>query len=271
MPVVAHLSDLHFGAASDDLAESLLADLDTLAPDVVVVSGDLTQRARRGQFAHARAYLDRIPGPVLTVPGNHDLPLFDVPRRVFDATGRYRHYVGDDIDPVLTLPGMVLIGLGTMAAWRWKAGHATAEQADAVRRVLAATSASSWPLLVTHHPVLPPRLSGLAGRTRLVEACARGGVAVLLAGHTHVASSRVVSLGREATAPTAVSVVTGTATSTRVRGTPNGYSVLRLDPARVPGARLDVELREPSGSTWSTTCTSTFRWAPGGMAAGGRG
>jgi hypothetical protein len=167
-----------------------------------------------------------------------------------------------------------------MAAWRWKEGHATARQADVVRRVLGDAHVGSWRVLVTHHPVLPRRLAGVAGRTRLVEACAQGGLAVMLAGHTHVASCGVVPLGRDGkdgpggpngAVPSAVSVVTGTATSTRVRGTPNGYSVLRLDPAMAPGARLEVELREPAGSGWATTSTSPFRWTSEGMTVDDRG
>ena len=266
MPVVVHLSDLHFGAATDEVPESLVADVAALGPDLVVVSGDLTQRARRDQFLRARAFLDRLPRPLLTVPGNHDLPLFDVPRRFLDGTGRYRSHVHPDLDPVLGLPGLVVVGLDSMRPWRWKAGHVTAAQADLVRRTLDAAPPDAWRVVVTHHPVLPGRPLDLVGRARLVRACADGRLSVLMAGHTHLAATGVVPLGEAGRS--AVSVVAGTATSTRTRGTPNGYAVLRLDPLMVTGARLDVELREHRGSAWSTTRTDSFRCTPSGVEPG---
>ncbi|MGO8862107.1 MAG: metallophosphoesterase family protein [Acidimicrobiales bacterium] len=93
MPVVVHLSDLHLGAHIDALAESLLADVWDRRPDLVVVSGDLTQRARRGQFSDARELLNSLPSPVLAVLGNHDLPLFHPPERLLRASRRYEQIV----------------------------------------------------------------------------------------------------------------------------------------------------------------------------------
>lgn len=258
MPVVVHLSDVHFGAHDDLLVESLLVDVAGRRPDLVVVSGDWTQRARRAQFASARALLDRLPAPVLSVVGNHDLPLFDVARRVLAPTLRYRKSIASSLDPVLAVPGLVVVGLDTMPAWRWKSGHVSARQARVVRDAFGQSAPGDWRLLVTHHPVLPRDLSGLIGRRMLVEASARSGVMVLLSGHTHTASVDLVTLEAPGRRHRALSVGAGTATSTRTRGTANAYAVLRFERTMRAGARMAVEVRRPTSHGWSTTRTVWF-------------
>ena len=261
MPVIVHLSDIHFGAQLDELAESLVRDIWDRRPDLVVVSGDLTQRARRNQFIEARAFLDRLPGTVLTVMGNHDVPLFDLPRRLVSPTGRYQEYVTPTLDPIIDVPGLVAIGLDSMPAWRWKAGHVSPRQADLVRETLGRAPSGTWRVLVTHHPVLPSNLSSLRGRQRLVDACDQVGVPVLLSGHTHAASIDIVTLGagggRERHA---LSVVAGTAISSRTRRTANTYNVVDLQGAMEVGATVTVQVREPDGFGWSSGRTVRFEY-----------
>ena len=264
------MSDIHFGAHHEELAESLLADVTAQEPDLVVVSGDLTQRARTSQFEQARIFLDRLPRPVLTVVGNHDLPLINLPSRFFSQTRRYEHYITSDLDPVVAVPGLVAVGLDTMPAWRWKAGHVSPRQAGIVRHAFGSAPADSWRLLVTHHPVLPETLSGLVGRRLLVSSCAEAGVAVLLSGHTHVSSVTSTPLG-EPGRRSALAVVSGTTISRRTRGGPNSYGVLRLSGPMEVGATLTLELREPEGMGWSVGLRSRFVYTPHGVAAVGAG
>src|SRR5690242_18066107 len=99
MRVLVHLSDLHFGRVDEALLEPLRRKLHELSPSLVVVSGDLTQRARVRQFREARAYLDTLPRPQLVVPGNHDVPLYDVVRRFTSPLGNYRYFVSRDLQP----------------------------------------------------------------------------------------------------------------------------------------------------------------------------
>src|SRR3954471_16734760 len=99
MRTIAHISDLHFGRLDRPVAEGLVADLARHKPDLLVVSGDFTQRARERQFAAAAAYLKRLPTPQLVVPGNHDVPLFDVIRRIFFPLARYRRLISRDLRP----------------------------------------------------------------------------------------------------------------------------------------------------------------------------
>src|SRR5688500_321214 len=99
MRVLAHISDLHFGTEDASVAAGLVAELRQVNPALVVVSGDLTQRARGKQFRAARAYLEQLPSPQLVVPGNHDVPLYDVVRRFLFPLTRYRKYITANLEP----------------------------------------------------------------------------------------------------------------------------------------------------------------------------
>src|SRR5215207_2964488 len=99
MKTIAHLSDLHFGTEVPEVAEALAAEVNARAPSLVIASGDFTQRARRRQFRDAQAYLARLPKPQLAVPGNHDVPLFDVVRRFAAPLTRYGRFISRDFDP----------------------------------------------------------------------------------------------------------------------------------------------------------------------------
>ncbi len=268
--MIVHLSDIHFGAHRQELVECLLADIAARQPNLVVVSGDLTQRARPGQFEQARAFLDRMPGPVLTVIGNHDLPLFNVPRRFLTQSRRYERFVTTELDPVVVLPGLTALGLDTMPAWRWKAGHVSPRQAAIVRDAFDNTPVNAWRLLVTHHPVLPSSLSGLAGRTLLVDTCAQAGVALLLSGHTHTASADIVPLGAPGTRRSALAMVAGTAISKRTRGTANSYGVLDLSGPMEAGTQLTFEIRQAVGTEWSGHRSERFEYTAEGVVARGR-
>src|SRR5690349_4552927 len=99
MRILAHISDLHFGAEDPVVTRHLLADLASVDPSLVIVSGDLTQRARRAEFQAARAWLAQVPFPQLIIPGNHDVPLFDVVRRFLSPLGRYQRLIAKELNP----------------------------------------------------------------------------------------------------------------------------------------------------------------------------
>src|SRR5664279_5675667 len=100
MRTVVHLSDIHFGRVDARLVEPLVRLVDETAPDLVAISGDLTQRARRGQFEQARTFLDQLPYPRLVVPGNHDVPLYNIAKRFLDPHGGFRRHIASDLEPV---------------------------------------------------------------------------------------------------------------------------------------------------------------------------
>src|SRR5215213_4331020 len=109
MQTIAHVSDIHFGRVDARVVTALGHAITALAPDLVVVSGDLTQRARAQQFREARQFLDRLPRPLLVVPGNHDVPLFNLAARFVDPFGGYRRYIQEDLEPAYACDSFVAV------------------------------------------------------------------------------------------------------------------------------------------------------------------
>src|SRR5919112_4946172 len=121
-----HLSDLHFGAHDPKLVEAVEARVDEERPDLVVISGDFTQRARTDQFKEACRFLARLKDAgheVLGVPGNHDVPLYDVLRRFLSPLTRYKRYIDETLCPLHQLPGAAVLGLNTARSLTFKDGR----------------------------------------------------------------------------------------------------------------------------------------------------
>ena len=232
MRTLAHLSDLHFGRTDPALIEPLVATLAALAPDVVVVSGDLTQRARAAEFKEARAFLDRLPKPQIVVPGNHDVPLYRVWERFFSPLGKYKRFIADDLEPSFVDAEIAVIGINTARSLTFKDGRINAEQMAAIDRRLDPLPEAVTKIVVTHHPFDLPDQTGdvdLVGRANKAMAVfSRCGVDLLLAGHTHQSEAGDTS-GRHLIAGySALVVQAGTTTSTRGRGEENSFNVLRV-------------------------------------------
>ncbi len=264
MKILAHISDLHFGAESPDVVEGLLEDLATIAPSVVAVSGDLTQRARRSEFAAARLFLDRIRAPKLVVPGNHDIPFFDVVRRFVRPLARFRRYIAAEVDPFFSTEAIAVLGLNTARSNTWKDGRLSPAQIDGLRQRFCPLPPQVLKVLVTHHPFLPPPGDPeppLVGRAALAlqaaEAC---GVDLVLAGHLHHGYTGDIRTHHVGIKRAILVAQAGTATSHRLRNEANSYNVIRTSPGRL-GFSLRVwdrrtfrEARfveyERSGSDW---------------------
>lgn len=250
MRTIAHISDLHFGREDARVVEAVLEDLAEGRPHLVVVSGDLTQRARRREFLAARAFLDRLPAPVLVVPGNHDIPLFDLPRRFFRPLERYRRMVTDELLPLFHEEEMAVLGVNTARSNVWKNGRISLDQIESIRAHFGPLPERVFKVLVTHHPFLPPP-SSRAGRTvgrgllalQAAEAC---GVDLLLAGHLHFGFSGDVRAHYLTIRRSILVAQAGTATSLRVRGEPNTYNVITVD-----GPAMGLVVRAWDGARFS--------------------
>ena len=257
MRTIAHLSDLHFGREDPRAVEALVDDLDELAPSLVAVSGDLTQRARAREFAKARAFLARLVQPIVVVPGNHDVPLFDVVRRFFSPLGRYRTFVTDELEPVFEDEELVVIGISTARSLTWKAGRISVEQMARVRRLLCDRPAGPLRVLVAHHPFSPPTANPrerLVGRVRAaLTAFAACGLDVVLTGHLHREYAGDLASPGHTLTRSVLALHAGSAVSRRLRGEANSYNLLR-----VRGATLEIELRVFTGERFEGTRVRRF-------------
>ncbi|MDQ3246970.1 MAG: metallophosphoesterase [Pseudomonadota bacterium] len=247
MPRLIHLSDLHFGAHDDRLVDAVAERIDAEKPDLVVISGDFTQRARTEQFKDACRFLGRLKDAgheVLAVPGNHDVPLYDVLRRFLSPLTRYKRFIDDDLCPYHELPGATVLGINTARSLTFKDGRISHEQMDFIRETFARSDPKALRVLVTHHPVfaLPvsdgPKLGRAIGRQELaLDAINEAGVDLLLAGHNHRASSH--SARDLATrAGSALVIQAGTATSIRLRDEEQSFNRIDIDGGSV---KLTVE------------------------------
>ncbi len=257
MRTIAHLSDLHFGREDPRAVEALVQDLFAVGPSLVAVSGDLTQRARRSEFARARDLLARLPFPRLVVPGNHDVPLYDVVRRFAAPLRRYRAYVTEDLSPVHEDEELVVLGISTARSFTWKEGRISYEQMEAVRARLCGPGPRRLHVLVAHHPFSPPESrprERLVGRVEAaLEAFAGCGLDVVLTGHLHrVHAGSLTARGRALARP-ALTFHAGSATSDRLRGEPNSYNLLRA-----AGPRLEAELRVFDGERFRSLRSARY-------------
>lgn len=243
MRTLVHLSDLHFGRVDEALLEPLRASVTSLAPHLLVVSGDLTQRARSAQFATARRFLDSLPSPQLIVPGNHDVPLYNVFARFLTPLKKYARHISPDLNPVFEDEEMTVVGLNSARSLVIKDGRVNQAQIDHVRQQFRDLPPDRFKVVVTHHPFEIPdefpsgkRLDkdDIINRAQLaMRAFSEVGTDVLLSGHLHMSHVTDTRVRYPNPDFAAVVVQAGTATSTRGRGEENSFNVLTLDAGEI--------------------------------------
>jgi 3',5'-cyclic AMP phosphodiesterase CpdA len=232
MRTIVHLSDLHFGRTDAALLAPLTSLVRKIGPDLVVISGDLTQRARSKQFQEARRFLDGLPSPQIVVPGNHDVPLYNLFSRFFTPLTKYRRYITDNLNPVFIDEEIAVVGINTARSLTFKDGRINEAQIADARKVLCPAGDQVIKIIVTHHPFdLPEHLEDedLVGRAPLaMETFAQCGADLLLAGHLHTSHTESTAERYKIGDYSAIVVQAGTATSTRERGESNSFNVLRI-------------------------------------------
>jgi 3',5'-cyclic AMP phosphodiesterase CpdA len=237
MRTLVHLSDLHFGRVDPELLDPLRELVHRIAPTVVVVSGDLTQRAKSEQFEEAKAWLDTLPGPQIIVPGNHDISLYNVFRRFVLPLDRYKRHITEDLDPVYIDDEIAVLGVNTARSLTWKDGRVNKEQVDKIRSTLAGLPQDVTRVVVTHHPFDLPKGAeedDLVDRAHMaMDVFADVGVDLLMAGHLHQSHAGNTQARYKISEYAALVVQAGTATSTRGRGEVNSFNVIRIESQKI--------------------------------------
>lgn len=233
MRTIVHTSDLHFPRVDARIMASLASWINDLSPDLVVVSGDLTQRARRSQFLQAAAFLNSLRPPLLVVPGNHDVPMFNIPARVLTPFADYQRHIAEDLEPVFDDPEMLVVGLNSVRTVLFSdEGRLNVSQADRAAERLRAAEPGTMRIVVTHHPFDVPkgsRQDKMIGRSRMaMERLAAAGTDIFLAGHLHVSHVGGTATRYKIAGHSALLVQAGTM-STRERGEPNSFNVIRIN------------------------------------------
>lgn len=242
MSVLLHISDTHFGTEQPHVVEALVALASQQGPDAVVLSGDITQRARPVQFRAAKAFVNRLGAPVLVIPGNHDIALFDLWARLTRPYARFAKVFGADLEPVYSSHDLLIVGVNTTRAWRHKNGEVSAAQIDRVAKLLSAARPRQLRLVVVHQPAGviegTDRSNLLRGHDAATRAWSAAGADLIMGGHIHLP----YTLALQDLARRLWVVQAGTAVSSRIRpGAPNSVNILRWDDASAEGGHCCIE------------------------------
>ncbi len=255
MNLVAHISDLHFGRERPEVLTVLLKDLAQLQPDLLIISGDLTQRAKPGEFLAAARFLKNLEWPYLIVPGNHDLAAYNLVERFYYPWRKWRQFVSTELEPLVAGEGLIAAGINTARKWGsaldWSRGHISASQTGAVIERLGTRSDPRLRLLVAHHPFWLPEEQEyrhlIGGRDAALQKLSRAGIDIILSGHVHLAYTRVLE--------GIIISHAGTTTSDRLLpGHPNSYNLIRGD-----RRSLSIDMMVWNGSAFTRQESRTYK------------
>jgi 3',5'-cyclic AMP phosphodiesterase CpdA len=267
---LAHISDLHFGHHDPAISSTLAADVAAQSPDMLIASGDFTQRGTEREFEMAHEFLETVRAPVFAVPGNHDLGKHPL-RRFLDPYGLYRRYIAPEIEPYREVSGeggpIALAGLNTTRRLildrDWSNGSINDEQIDRLERSFATATPGALRIVVAHHPLMLPvgptlhATSAVRRAEMALRAFAMMGVRLVLSGHFHLSFVRryegeatrsgIPQGPREAAAAPILVAQASSVISTRLRGEPNAYNVIDIDEGNIA-----IRVREWHEGRWMT-------------------
>lgn len=263
MTRLVHLSDLHFGYERDDLTGALLNRVNAAGADLVVVTGDLTHRGRPSQFARAAAFLRAIRAPLIAVPGNHDVPLWNLAERLIQPFRPWQAAIAPQREPLAHVGTLRVQGLDSVDPMAWQRGRLSPAQ---IRRVIARIEPACHNIVALHHPLeQAPEVDKalMLGAPEALAAFEAGGIEVALSGHLHLwsAGAFLGPGGRPI-----LQIQAGTALCARPGDRQNEFAVLDF---RGPDLRIErhiAPMDEPGFRPPQTLCFTrrTGRWQPAG-------
>lgn len=224
-----HLSDLHFGTETSFIKSALLAHIREIPADLVIISGDFTQTGSKAEFIKARTFLDELNLPTLCIPGNHDIPRFELIERFSNPYRKFKTYIAPDLSPVLRQGNVCIAGITTarraLPHWNWANGSVSKQQLNMLKTAYGKDEAK-YRVCVMHHPVHQaegnPLQTVVFGGRKALLALKDMKVDLVLTGHVHHASITTIEDGGHNT----VFLSASTALSTRLRTQKNGYNVV---------------------------------------------
>lgn len=267
MTRLLHLSDPHFGAADERIAQSFLRQAAEFAPDLTLLSGDLTMRARRAELRGAKDFVEQLPQPRLVIPGNHDIPAFNqLFDRFFRPFRRYCDTFGNALEPSLQVGEVEVVSLNSSRAYGlhdWSEGRLSHQQLGLARRRFRDTP-GGLRVLVLHHPLVAPpddRRAVVKPLRALLSLVAAARVDLVLCGHFHQSHLAVVAAD-----PSWQCVVSQAPTvcSTRLQGEPQGFHEIRHE-----GERLQIVLHRHQNGRFVESATWELARGPQGWSTAG--
>ena len=268
MRKIAHLSDLHFGAIDPLVLASLASAIRAAGPNIIVVSGDLTQRARTVEFRAARDFLATLPLPQIVVPGNHDVPLYNIGLRAFSPLGRFQRFFGTDMTPVFTDDEIAIVGVNTARAPTFKDGRINRAQVAGIGQRLLHLGPAVTRIVVTHHPfegTLGEPHQGRVGRAAMAMAgFSASRIDLVLSGHLHAGKTGLSAQRYDLGGYGALMIQAGTASSHRRRGQANSFNIIHVLSSRLQVQRWNWDTGK---AEFILACEERFekianRWTP---------
>lgn len=256
---IVHLSDLHFGRVDPAIPPALARAVATAAPDLVVVSGDMTQRAKVTEFEAAAHFLTTLPPPLLVIPGNHDVPLYNILLRWLAPLSRYRRFITSDLAPFYEDGEIAVLGINTTRALTFKNGRINRGQIEAAMTRFARSGQDLTRIVVTHHAFDTAESTAahkVVGRAQMAMAgLVLAHVDIILSGHLHMNGIGETAKRYPLPGHSALLIRAGTATSTRRRGEVNAFNIVHVAP---PAVAIDCMVWQPDKGQFMAASIERF-------------
>lgn len=232
---IVHISDPHFGTESKTIADQVVNKINEINPEVVVVSGDITQRALSSQFKKAQSFLEEIKTPKLVIPGNHDIPLYNVFERFADPFAKYNEFISSEEYPKYTSNNLSLVGVNTCTPFKSQSGRIKEEDIDYLKNYFSQVDSNIIKSVVVHHNIMP--YEGLKGSSVLGNAetflpeMNKCGVDLIFAGHLH--KSLVINYSEPEVNNSMLLLQAGTCISARLREEENTFLMIETTSSKI--------------------------------------